>query len=97
MNLNLKPSPPHHIFIYDGVQLSVFHVNKGEGLPMHGHEYSHAVMCNSGSCLVSLENGKSLVMDKNTQPVNLLAGIQHEIEALEDGTVFVNVFAEGKY
>jgi hypothetical protein len=27
-------------------------------------------------------------------PLNLLAGEWHEIEALEDGTVFVNVFAE---
>lgn len=88
---------PNHVFTYDGVMLNVFHANKGEGLPMHGHLYSHAVMCNSGSCLVSLENGKSIVMTKETQPVNLIAGIKHEIEALEDGTVFVNVFAEGKY
>ena len=36
-------------------------------------------------------------MDKNTQPINLLAPDWHEIEALEDGTVFVNIFAEGKY
>jgi hypothetical protein len=54
-------------------------------------------MCNAGSCLVTLENGKSKVIDKDSIPVNLLAGIQHEIEALEDGTVFVNVFAEEKY
>jgi hypothetical protein len=32
-------------------------------------------------------------MTKNTQPVNLVADEWHEIEALEDGTVFVNVFA----
>jgi quercetin dioxygenase-like cupin family protein len=84
-----------HSFTYDGARLNIYHVNKGEGLPMHGHEYSHAIMCNAGSCLVTLDNGKSIVMTKNTIPVNLFAGIQHEIEALEDGTVFVNVFAEG--
>jgi quercetin dioxygenase-like cupin family protein len=87
---------PRHSFTYDGARLNVYHANKGEGLPTHGHEYSHATMCNAGSCLVSLENGRSIVMTKDTQPVNLPAGIQHEIEALEDGTVFVNVFAEGK-
>jgi quercetin dioxygenase-like cupin family protein len=76
--------------------MNVFHANKSEGLPMHGHEYSHATICHAGSCLVSLDNGKSIVMTKDTQPLNLLAGIQHELEALEDGTVFVNVFAEGK-
>lgn len=43
------------------------------------------------------KEGRELVMDKNTQPVNLVAAEWHEIEALEDGTVFVNVFAEGKY
>ena len=32
-------------------------------------------------------------MTKDTQPVNLVANEWHEIEALEDGTVFVNVFA----
>jgi quercetin dioxygenase-like cupin family protein len=88
---------PRHVLIYDGAVLNIFHANKGEGLPMHGHNYSHAIVCNSGSCLVTLENGKSIVMKKDTTPVNLLAGIKHEIEALENETVFVNVFAEGKY
>lgn len=88
---------PRHVLIYDGAVLNIFHANKGEGLAMHAHMYSHAIVCNSGSCLVSLENGKSLVMKKDTQPVDLLANIKHEIKALEDETVFVNVFAEGKY
>lgn len=88
---------PHHKINYDGASLNIYHANKNEGLPMHGHEYSHVTMCNAGSCKVSLENGKNIVMTKNTQPINLLAGIQHEIKALEDGTVFVNVFAENKY
>lgn len=43
-----------------------------------------------------LGDGRAYVMNKDTQPVNLLANAWHEIEALEDGTVFVNVFAEGK-
>ena len=94
--MNSNPLQPKHSFIYDGARLNIYHANVGEGLPMHGHEYSHAIMCNSGSCLITLDNGKSKVIDKNSIPVNLLAGIQHEIEALEDGTVFVNVFAEGK-
>jgi hypothetical protein len=35
-------------------------------------------------------------MTKDTQPVNLIAGGWHEIEALEDGTVLVNIFAKDK-
>jgi hypothetical protein len=53
-------------------------------------------MCHSGSIKVSNEK-RSLVMDKETQPINLVANEWHEIEALEDNTVFVNIFAEGKY
>jgi quercetin dioxygenase-like cupin family protein len=87
---------PKHLFTYDGAQLNIYHADKGQGLPMHGHVYSHAIMCNAGSCLVTLDNGKSIVMTKSTIPVNLPAGIRHEIEALEDETVFVNVFAESK-
>ena len=87
---------PTHQFTYDGAHLNVFHANKGQGLARHSHGYAHATMCNAGSCLVSLE-GRSYTIDKNSQPLNLPAGEWHEIEALEDNTVFVNVFAEGKY
>lgn len=87
---------PKHTFTYDGATLKVFHANKGEGISRHEHTYSHATMCCSGSCIIRKEN-KELVMTKDTQPVNLVANEWHEIEALEDNTVFVNVFAEGKY
>ena len=87
---------PRHSFTYDGAQLNVYHANKGEGLPRHEHIYSHATICHSGSCAVRVAE-KELIMTKDTQPVNLPAGKWHEIEALEDNTVFVNVFAEGKY
>lgn len=86
---------PRHSFTYDGAQINVYHANRGEGLPKHEHRYSHATMCNSGSCVVRKENVE-LIMNKETQPVNLKADEWHEIEALEDDTVFVNVFAEGK-
>ena len=87
---------PSHQVTYDGAQLNVYHANKGEGLPKHEHPFAHLTMCHAGSIKVSNER-RSLVMTKDTQPVNLVAGEWHEIEALEDGTVFVNVFAEGKY
>ena len=86
---------PKHDFYYDGATVKIYHANKGEGIPKHSHTYSHATFCNAGSCLVTKEN-KQLVINKNTQPVNLIGNEWHEIEALEDGTVFVNVFAEGK-
>lgn len=87
---------PRHSFTYDGATLNIYHANKGHGLPRHQHLYNHATICHAGSCVVRVE-GKELVMTKETIPVNLIANKWHEIEALEDGTVFVNVFAEGKY
>jgi quercetin dioxygenase-like cupin family protein len=87
---------PTHSFVYDGATINVFHANKGEGLPKHSHRYDHVTMCNAGSCFVRKENIE-VIMDKNTQPINLLAPDWHEIEAKEDGTVFVNIFSEGKY
>jgi quercetin dioxygenase-like cupin family protein len=85
---------PRFTVTQDGTTLNIFHANKGEGLLRHEHTFSHLTMCHSGSCIVRKEK-RELVMTKDTQPVNLVANEWHEIEALEDGTVFVNVFAGG--
>lgn len=87
---------PRFTVTQDGTQLNIYHANKGEGLPRHQHTYSHLTMCHAGSIVVRKEGIES-IRTKDTQPVNLVANEWHEIEALEDGTVFVNVFAEGKY
>jgi quercetin dioxygenase-like cupin family protein len=86
---------PAHSFSYDGARTNIFHASKGQGLPKHKHIYSHATFCTSGSCVIRKE-GKEVVVNKDTQPFNLMANEWHEIEALEDNTVFVNVFAESK-
>lgn len=86
---------PRHSVTYDGATVNVYHANKGEGLPRHEHAYAHLTMCHAGSCVVRKEKGQR-VIDKNSMPLNLAANEWHEIEALEDGTVFVNVFAEGE-
>ncbi len=87
---------PHFSVTQDGTTINVYHAKVNEGLPKHNHVYSHLTMCHSGSIKVSNEK-RSLVMNKETQPINLVANEWHEIEALEDNTVFVNIFAEGKY
>ena len=84
-----------HSFTFDGAMLKVFHANKGQGLPRHDHDYAHAMVCHAGRCAVRKEN-VYVEMTKESQPVTLKANDWHEIEALEDGTVFCNVFAEGK-
>jgi hypothetical protein len=87
--------PPTHNFTYDGAVVNIYHANKGEGLPRHEHVYAHATFCSAGSFVIRKE-GKEVIFTKETQPANLKAKEWHEVEALEDGTVFVNVFAESK-
>jgi quercetin dioxygenase-like cupin family protein len=94
--MNVIDVAPKHTFTYDGAQLNIYHANKGEGLSKHEHTYAHVTVCMAGSCYIRKED-KEIVMNKDTQPVNLVANEWHEIESIEDGTVFCNVFAEGKY
>ena len=85
-----------HEVTHEKSTFRVFHANKWEGLPRHEHAYAHLTVCHAGSCVIRKE-GIEKFIDKYTQPINLKANEWHEIEALEDGTVFVNVFSEGKY
>lgn len=82
-----------HSFNYAGVTVNVYYANTGEGLLRHEHSYNHATVCQNGSCKVSLE-GRNYVMDKFSQPLDLPANEWHEIEALEDNTIFINIFKE---
>jgi quercetin dioxygenase-like cupin family protein len=92
----ITPVTAKHDITYGNSIVRTYHANKGEGIPMHAHPYSHATICMNGSCKLTQED-KSVITDKNSTPVNLIAGKWHEIEALEDNTVFVNVFAASKY
>ena len=86
---------PINSITYDGAIINTFHANIGEGLPRHDHAYTHLTLCAAGLLIIRKENLEHR-MDKNSTPVNLKAGEWHEVEALEDGTVFLNVFAENK-
>jgi quercetin dioxygenase-like cupin family protein len=87
---------PVHKFTMEGATLAVYHADKGQGLPQHSHDYVHATVCHAGRCAIRKEN-VYVEMTKESQPITLVANEWHEIEALEDGTVFCNVFAEDKY
>jgi hypothetical protein len=41
------------------------------------------------------KEGKEVRVTKETTPIVLVAGEWHEIEAVEDGTVFENIFVTG--
>lgn len=87
---------PRFSVTQDGVTLNVYHADTGQGLPRHEHIYSHLSFCHAGKVRITKEN-LDMVMTKDSQPINLRAQEWHELESLEDGTIFVNVFSEGKY
>jgi quercetin dioxygenase-like cupin family protein len=91
-----KKALPTHDFKVEDVMVRVYHVDKGFGLPKHEHSYKHATVCYAGRLLVTKENLR-LEMTKETRPVILKEEEWHELEALEDGTIFSNIFAEDKY
>jgi len=80
-----------HKFNYQGITFATYHVNKGEGIPKHEHPYNHLTICNNGSIEIRKEN-KKVVANKDSGAFNLVADEWHEIEALEDNTVFVNIY-----
>jgi hypothetical protein len=87
--------PPTYTFLYDKVRFSVYHANVGEGLPRHEHTFAHLTMCVAGQAAIRKENLYK-EMDKDTVPVILKEKEWHEVEALVDNTIFINVFPAGE-
>lgn len=90
----MKLANPTHTFSFGGTQHNVYHVDAGEGLPRHEHLYPHLTVCHAGACFVRKE-GKEVRITKGDAPIYLTQRQWHEIEAVEDGTVFENIFLAG--
>ena len=89
MVINISPK---HQFTYDGTSIRSYEAKIGQGLAKHQHKYSHATICYAGKLRVTKEN-VDIVLTKDSQPVVLKAGEWHQLEAIEDGTIFANIFA----
>lgn len=83
---------PKHSFSIGSCHTLIYHADTGQGIPRHEHSYPHVTYCAAGSILVSKHN-KQTILAKDSTPITLRAGEWHEIEALCENTVFVNVFA----
>jgi quercetin dioxygenase-like cupin family protein len=92
-----KQAMPTFHFDVNGCTINTFHIQKsGEGHPKHEHEYDHVTQVHSGKLLVTTPT-TSFIMDKNSKPILFPANEWHELEAIEDETVFCNIFAENKF
>ena len=91
-----KQANPRFFFAVENCIINTFHIDKaGEGHPKHMHDYNHVTQVHAGRLLVTTAK-TSFEMDKDTKPILFPANEWHELEALEDGTVFCNIFAAGK-
>ena len=81
---------PNHSYNFGNTLIQIYHANPGEGLIKHEHTFKHATICLTGKIVVRKEN-KEVILDKNSRAVMLKENEWHEIEALEEGTVFQNV------
>lgn len=88
----VKIAEKKFLFIVENVATQVYHVDTGYGLPKHEHDQAHATVCYAGSIKITKDK-KEFILNKNSQPVLLKENEWHEIEALEDGTVFCNVIS----
>ena len=73
-------------YFSDGLYAKEMHIPKGYAAGMHKHEYSHLSILSKGRVFVRTdEYNKEYVAPAC---INLQAGINHTIEALEDATWF---------
>jgi quercetin dioxygenase-like cupin family protein len=89
----VKSINPARSFAIDGVTINIYYASRGEGLPEHSHSHDHVTACISGACLVT-KLGAQHTVNAGSVPVRLRAPDPHEIEAIEDGTVFINVLGQ---
>jgi quercetin dioxygenase-like cupin family protein len=87
---NVKQLLPHYVFQYNGITFSYYKGDKGEGIPRHEHPVSHLTFVTSGKTCIRKENIYR-EMIAHDEPLNLKENEWHEIEILEDNTVFINV------
>lgn len=86
---------PVHGFTLGESHHTIYHGSPGEGLPRHEHTYPHVTICHAGRIAVRKEN-KEVELTPTSTPVLLVANEWHEIEALEEGTVFHNIYTLGQ-
>jgi quercetin dioxygenase-like cupin family protein len=85
------------IHSYGGVTATVYVMQRGEKIPRHKHPTVHTTGVAAGKSEVELLDVATFAMVVGEVPQLLPPGIDHEIRALEDGTVVVNLSIGGRY
>jgi len=83
------------IHSYGGVTTTVYVMNAGEKIPRHQHTWAHTTSVAAGRSEVEIWPNDPFGMIVGDPPCPLPANIDHEIRALVDGTVVVNLSVGG--
>ena len=81
-----------HQFSAMGMRIDRYTFARGEGLPRHQHDEDHLTIVATGR-IVARTDARSLEVGPTDKPILFRAGRAHEINALEDGTIVLNIFA----
>src|ERR1700719_4002244 len=79
------------IHSYGGVTATVYVMQKGEKVPRHQHSFAHTTSVAAGRSEVGMFGHAIFKMEIGDPAYELPPNIDHEIRALEDGTVVVNM------
>lgn len=80
---------------FGDVIVSIYHLNKGEGVPRHAHPDSHTTAVSKGRSRVLIEGREPFEMVPGDSDCMLPPSLHHEIRALEDGTVVAHISRKG--
>lgn len=85
------------VLAYGGVSATCYFLDKGDKIPRHQHQVPHSTSAIAGRSAVDIFDGRPTAeMTRTTPLLELPPYIDHEITAMEDGTIVVNMIS-GEY
>jgi quercetin dioxygenase-like cupin family protein len=90
----MNPAKLSFSYSYNNTSNAIYKASIGEGLPKHEHTFAHTTVCIQGKIIVR-KNNKEIIIGERESPLLLTENEWHEIESLEDNTIFINQFPLG--
>jgi quercetin dioxygenase-like cupin family protein len=89
------------VHTWEGVQATVYYLDRGEEIPRHQHPVEHTTVVVEGRTEVTVfspmggDEVNWCTMKKGTSTYVLPANLDHQIRALEHGTIVLNMIKSG--
>ena len=79
---------------WNGMRIDLWRMDAGDTIPRHSHPHVHTTEVAEGKTEVEIfrdEGGETFTMNPGDPNFAFQAGVEHEIRAIEDGTIVVNL------